>query len=73
VLTPEWKNSSSIRGKTIRDLQVYRDAAQQGTVVSRLGARGRAAALEIEALFSELVRYRETEAAKSRRQKAENE
>ena len=34
--------------------QVYADAPGQGTVVWRLGARGRDAALEIEALFREV-------------------
>jgi chromosome partitioning protein len=39
----------------IHDLQVYRDAAQQGTVVSRMGFRGRKASLEMTQLFLELL------------------
>jgi chromosome partitioning protein len=39
----------------VRDLQIYCDAAQQGTVVSRLGRKGTSAAAEIDALFQELV------------------
>jgi chromosome partitioning protein len=39
----------------IRDLQAYRDAAQQGTVVSRFGRKGRDAACEMDALFNELL------------------
>jgi chromosome partitioning protein len=40
---------------TIRDLQAYRNAAQQGTVVTRMGARERDAAAEITQLFVELM------------------
>jgi chromosome partitioning protein len=39
----------------IRDLQAYRDAAQQGTVVTRMKRKGRAAALETHQLFTELA------------------
>jgi chromosome partitioning protein len=39
----------------IRDLQAYRDAAQQGTVVTRMATKARSAAEEIDALFRELV------------------
>ncbi len=39
----------------IRDLQAYRDAAQQGTVVTRLGKRASQASSDISALFHELV------------------
>ena len=39
----------------IRDLQAYRDAAQQGTVVTRFGRKGAQAAADVEALFTELV------------------
>ena len=39
----------------IRDLQAFRDAAQQGTVVTRFGRKGAQAAADIEALFEELV------------------
>jgi chromosome partitioning protein len=40
---------------TIRDLQAYRNAAQQGTVVTRMGARERDAAAEVTQLFVELM------------------
>ena len=50
--------------------QIYADAPGQGTVVWRMGARGRAAAQEIEALFREVlpdaVRRRSKAAAKSK-------
>ena len=39
----------------IRELQAYRDAAQQGTVVSRAGRKGLQAAADIESLFVELL------------------
>jgi len=39
----------------VRDLQVYRDAAQQGTVVTRMGPRRAAASGELDHLFRELV------------------
>ena len=39
----------------VRDLEAYRDAAQQGTVVTRMGTRSRSAAEEIDALAGELV------------------
>jgi chromosome partitioning protein len=39
----------------IRDLQAYRDAAQQGTVVSRVGRKGTQAATDMDALFTELL------------------
>lgn len=41
----------------IRDLQAYRDAAQQGSVVSRMGRRGAAAAAaaDTDSLFTELL------------------
>jgi chromosome partitioning protein len=44
-----------VAGSVIRDLQIYCDAAQQGTVVSRLGRKGMQASAEIDALFTELV------------------
>jgi hypothetical protein len=56
----------------IRDLQVYRDAAQQGTVVSRLGVKGRHAAEEMDALFSELLGSIDARFNTSRRRLAEN-
>jgi chromosome partitioning protein len=39
----------------VRDLQVYRDAAQQGTVVTRMKSRARDAAAEIHELYADLV------------------
>ncbi len=39
----------------IRDLQAYRDAAQQGTVVGRVGRKGAQAAADMDALFRELL------------------
>ena len=44
----------------IRDLQAYRDAAQQGTVVFRMKRKGLAAATEMDQLFRELVGRRIT-------------
>jgi len=40
---------------TIRDLQAYRDAAQQGTVVTRTGKKAGQAAVETRQLFTELA------------------
>lgn len=45
----------SVGNSVIRDLQIYRDAAQQGTVVTRMGSRGSAAAQEMSQLFLELL------------------
>jgi chromosome partitioning protein len=39
----------------VRDLQVFRDAAQQGSVVTRGKSRATAAAAELAALFEELL------------------
>lgn len=39
----------------IRDLQAYRDAAQQGTVVTRMGKKGAQAASDMTQLFTELT------------------
>jgi hypothetical protein len=39
----------------IRDLQAYRDAAQQGTVVTRMKHKARDAALETHELCTELA------------------
>lgn len=39
----------------VRDLQVYRDAAQQSTVVTRMRSRARQAATEVSDLFTELL------------------
>jgi chromosome partitioning protein len=45
----------NVAQNVIRDLQVYCDAAQQGTVVARMGRKGGAAATELNALFTELI------------------
>jgi chromosome partitioning protein len=45
----------TVANSVVRDLQVYRDAAQQGTVVTRMGSRGRDAAKEVSQLFVELL------------------
>jgi len=42
----------------VRDLQAYRDAAQQGSVVARMGRKTAHAAREIDDLFGELMRIR---------------
>lgn len=42
--------------QAVRDLQAYRDAAQQASVVTRMGRRAAPAARDIDALFSELLR-----------------
>lgn len=39
----------------VRDLEVYRDAAQQGTVVTRMKSRARDAAAELTQLFVEVL------------------
>ncbi len=44
-----------VASNVIRDLQIYCDAPQQGTVVSRFGRKGGIAAAETDALFEELV------------------
>lgn len=41
--------------QVVRDLQAYRDAAQQGTVVARFGRKGALAAADLDGLFRELV------------------
>ncbi len=43
-----------VLGNVIRDLQAYRDAAQQGTVVTRMIRKGKLAADEMEKLCAEL-------------------
>jgi chromosome partitioning protein len=63
----------SVAEHVIRDLQVYRDAAQQGTVVSRLGRKGRHAAMEIDALFSEVMGGFKSKLTTRGRQLVENE
>jgi chromosome partitioning protein len=45
----------AVASAVIHELEVYRDAAQQGTVASRLGTRGALAAAEIAALAEELI------------------
>jgi chromosome partitioning protein len=45
----------AVASAVIHELEVYRDAAQQGTVAARLGARGALAAAEIAALAEELI------------------
>lgn len=44
-----------VASTVIRDLQAYRDAAQQGTVVTRMGKKAVQAATEISQLFQELM------------------
>lgn len=44
-----------VAAHVIRDLQAYRDAAQQGTVVARFGRKGAQAAADMDALFVELT------------------
>ena len=44
-----------VANTVIRDLQAYRDAAQQGTVVTRMSRRAANAAIEIEHLFGEII------------------
>lgn len=43
-----------VASNIIRDLQAFRDAAQQGTVVTRFGRKGAEAAADVDALFDEL-------------------
>lgn len=45
----------SVAANIIRDLQAYRDVAQQGTVVSRAGRKMSPAAADVEALLVELL------------------
>jgi chromosome partitioning protein len=56
----------------IRDLQAYRDAAQQGTVVTRFGRKGAAAASDMEALFAELLGKEVSKPSNQRRQTVAN-
>jgi chromosome partitioning protein len=49
------KLGMTVTENVIRDLQPYRDAVQQGTVVMRMGRKGKLAAEEIDRLFSELL------------------
>lgn len=61
-----------VASNVVRDLQAYRDVAQQGTVVSRYGRKGAQAAADIDALFRELLDDNLAEFAQSRRQKVGN-
>lgn len=56
----------------IRDLQAYRDAAQQGSVVGRLGRKAAIAAADMDSLFTELVDDALTAKEHLRRQRVEN-
>jgi len=47
--------SLTVANSVIRDLQAYRDAAQQGTVVTRMGSRRHNASQEVAQLFVELL------------------
>lgn len=42
----------------LRDLQAFRDAAQQGTVVGRFGRKGLQAAADVDGLIDELLGHR---------------
>ena len=46
----------------VRDLQAFRNAAQQGTVVTRMGCQARMAACDIRGVFSEILSAREVAA-----------
>ncbi|WP_428305389.1 division plane positioning ATPase MipZ [Lacipirellula sp.] len=56
----------------VRDLQAYRDAAQQGTVVARFGRKGAQAAADLDGLFRELVGDIVTVKQHARRQRVGN-
>lgn len=45
----------SVAAATVRDLQPFRDAAQQGTVVTRMPPRAKEAAKDVTKLFEELI------------------
>lgn len=60
TISKELKNAAPSLGvrcaeNVIRDLQTFRDAAQQGTVAARLGKKGAQGASDMNALFDELV------------------
>ena len=60
TISRELKSAASTLGvrvasNVVRDLQAYRDAAQQGSVVSRMGKKSAEAASDMDALFHELV------------------
>lgn len=56
----------------IRELQAYRDSAQQGTVVGRFGRKGLQAAADLNGLFTELVGDVVAGKQQARRHKVEN-
>lgn len=60
TISRELKSAASTLGvrvasNVVRDLQAYRDAAQQGSVVSRMGKKSVEAASDMDALFHELI------------------
>lgn len=60
TISKELRNAAPTLGvqcanHVVRDLQAYRDAAQQGTVVTRLGRKAAQASNDISALFHELT------------------
>lgn len=61
-----------VASSVIRDLQAYRDAAQQGTVVGRCGRKGAQAAADIDALFTELLGKELKNVTRERRQRVAN-
>lgn len=61
-----------VAASLIRDLQAFRDAAQQGTVVTRFGRKGAQAATDVDALFTELVGSDLKVLSNDRRQKVGN-
>lgn len=54
----------------IRDLQAYRDAAQQATVVTRMKRKGESAAEEIDQLFTELLHESVNQVVNARKETA---
>jgi len=60
TISRELKDAAGQLGLTVattpvRDLQAFRDSAQQGTVVTRMGYRGREAAQDVTQLFTEIL------------------
>lgn len=49
------RRSQSCSAGTVRDLQPFRDVAQQGTVVTRMPPRAKEAAKDVSTLFEELA------------------
>jgi chromosome partitioning protein len=62
-----------VASHVIRDLQAYRDAAQQGTVVGRFGKKAMQAVADIDALFQELLGEIVASKMRLRRNKVGNE